>query len=155
MTNEEVINKFYSSFSAADAEGMNSCYHKDVVFEDPAFGQLKGDRVRGMWSMLLKRSGGGLDVKFSDVKADEHTGSAKWIAKYNYGPKKRPVVNNVSASFEFKDGKIIKHTDHFDSWKWASMALGLPGKLLGWTPFLKNKVKGETNKLLDQFMAKK
>lgn len=39
--NEDIINKFYSSFQQLDAAGMNSCYSDDIVFFDPVFGMLR------------------------------------------------------------------------------------------------------------------
>jgi len=154
MTNKELIQKFYSSFAAQDVEGMVSCYADDVVFKDPAFGKLNGDRAKGMWRMLIGRAKGNLSVTFRDVMAEGSSGSAHWQAKYPYGPSKRSVINEIDASFEFKDGKIIKHTDHFDVWKWSRMALGAPGILLGWSGFIRNKIKKEANKGLDKFMEK-
>jgi limonene-1,2-epoxide hydrolase len=154
MTNQEIISSFYSAFAAHNAEQMVSFYSDDVVFEDPAFGELHGERAKGMWRMLLSRAKGNLEVNFSEVKAEGETGSAHWVAQYAYGPSKRPVVNEIVAQFEFKDGKIVKHVDRFDLWKWSRMALGLPGVLLGWSSFIRSKVNKQANKSLDQFMAK-
>lgn len=148
MDNKSIIEKFYSSFAKADAEGMVSCYHDDIQFEDPAFGVLHGEDAKKMWRMLIKSSKGQIDITYSDVQADEHTGSAHWVAKYVFSKTGRNVVNRISAQFEFKDGKIIKHTDTFDIWKWASQALGAPGKLLGWSSFMKNKIRKTTTGLL-------
>ncbi len=154
MSNEEIIKKFYTAFAAQDAETMVSCYADDVVFRDPAFGELKGERAKGMWRMLIGRAKGNLKVTFSDVEAKGDNGSGHWVAKYAYGSSKRKVVNEIDSQFEFKDGKISKHTDHFDMWKWSRMALGLPGLLLGWSSFIKSKVNKQANKGLDAFMAK-
>jgi ketosteroid isomerase-like protein len=46
MTHTGLIEKFYSAFAHADAEGMVSCYTDDITFEDPAFGVLKGKMRR-------------------------------------------------------------------------------------------------------------
>ena len=150
---KSLIEKFYTAFQAGDAEQMKACYHDDIVFEDPGFGVLKGERAGKMWEMLLKRSKGELKIQFRDVEANESTGKAFWEAHYTYGPAKRKVHNKIHASFEFKDGKIIKHTDQFDLWSWSSQALGWPGRLMGWTPFFKNKLHQKTNALLDKYMA--
>ena len=40
---EKLIETFYSALNNCDGPAMISCYHNDVVFEDPAFGELKGD----------------------------------------------------------------------------------------------------------------
>jgi hypothetical protein len=75
-----------------------------------------------------------------------------WVVNYNYGSKKRSVKNHVAATFEFKDGKIIKQTDMFDLWRWSQQALGASGYLLGWSSFMNNKIQKTTNGLLKKFM---
>lgn len=153
MDNKKLITNFYEAFANADANGMVLCYHDEIEFEDPAFGKLNGAAAKNMWRLLLSRNND-IKVTFFDVKANENTGSANWQAIYNYGPDKRKVINKIAATFEFKDGKISKHTDNFSMWKWSKQALGLKGLLLGWTPFLKNKVQSMTNKLLKEFTEK-
>ncbi|GHB68122.1 nuclear transport factor 2 family protein [Persicitalea jodogahamensis] len=140
MDNKTLIEKFYGSFARADAEGMASCYAPDVVFTDPAFGELRGDEVATMWRMLIKNSKGNLAVSVDSIEANETTGSAHWVADYVFSQTGRKVRNSVTARFEFSNGLITRHTDHFDFWKWTRQALGLPGYLLGWTPFMRNKI---------------
>ncbi len=154
MDNEKVINSFYKAFAKGKANEMVSHYHPDVVFEDPVFGQLKGDDAKSMWKMLIERSKGNLKVTYSDVKVVRNTGEAKWEAVYPFGSEKRMVHNKISAEFEFKDGKIIKHSDRFDLWKWSRMALGFKGLLLGWSPLVQNKVKSQSKSLLKKYMQK-
>jgi ketosteroid isomerase-like protein len=154
MKNSELITKFYTSFANADAEGMVACYHNDIQFEDPAFGPLKGDDAKNMWRMLIKNSKGGSKITFSDVEANDKTGSANWVAEYNFSQTGRHVINKISATYEFKDGLIIKHTDVFDMWAWSKQALGLKGYLLGWSDFLKGKIQQQTNSLLKKFVEK-
>lgn len=148
MNGKALIEQFYTAFAKADAEGMVACYHKDIEFEDPAFGPLKGDDARNMWRMLVNP---GLKLEFSKVQADEHTGTAHWEAHYTFSKTGNKVLNKIDAAFEFKDGKIIKHKDHFDFWKWSRQALGMPGLLMGWSPFLKNKVRQQALERLHKF----
>lgn len=150
--NAQLIENFYTAFSNGDADRMNACYHDDIVFEDPAFGRLEGDRAKAMWEMLMSRGKESTTILASNIKADDKSGSAKWVANYVYGPKKRKVENRVQASFEFKDGKIIQHTDVFDLWKWSRQAIGPTGYLLGWSSFMKNKMQKTTEKLLDTYI---
>ena len=82
MTNLELIQKFYASFSNGDANGMISCYHSNIVFTDPAFGTLKGVKAKSMWQMLLSRSKGGLHITYSDIKATENMGSYYYSILY-------------------------------------------------------------------------
>jgi ketosteroid isomerase-like protein len=150
MDNKAIIEKFYTSFANADAAGMTSCYHDKIEFEDPGFGKLFGNDAKLMWQMLLSRSKD-LKVTFNNVEVNENKGSASWVADYVFAQTGRPVVNKISAQFEFADGKIIKHTDYFDLWKWTRQALGFKGYLLGWSSFMKNKIHIMTNKLLENY----
>lgn len=152
MDNKQIIQKFYTAFAEGDAETMISCYNDDIIFSDPAFGTLKGINAKAMWTMLLSNKNSQAKVSFNNIEAINDSGSASWIANYNYGPKARPVTNHVNAKFEFKNGKISKHTDDFNLWKWTQQALGLSGYLLGWSNFMKNKIQGETSKKLNAFM---
>lgn len=149
---KELIDKFYTAFANLDAEAMASCYHADIVFYDPGFGELKGTRASNMWRMLCgNQKGKGLKVTHSNVMADTTKGSANWEAHYTFSKTGRKVHNIISAEFEFKDGLIIKHTDTFNLHRWSSQALGFQGKLLGWTGFFKKKLQAQTNRLLDKY----
>ena len=49
-----LIETFYTAFQNRDAETMISCYHNDIVFCDPAFGELKGDDAKAMWKCFAE-----------------------------------------------------------------------------------------------------
>ncbi len=147
-----LIETFYTAFQNCDADTMVSCYHDDVVFEDPAFGKLKGDRAKNMWRMLCKNAKD-LKIEFSEIEANTTTGKAHWEAWYSFSQTGRNVHNKIDAQFEFKDGKIIKHIDHFNLHKWASQALGWKGKILGGTSFFRKKLNQQTNTLLNKFIT--
>ncbi|HNP76912.1 MAG TPA: hypothetical protein PKM91_06725, partial [Cyclobacteriaceae bacterium] len=51
-----------------------------------------------------------------------------------------------------EDGLIIQHKDSFDLWRWSGMALGLSGKLLGWTPMIQNRIRATAMGNLKKFM---
>ena len=155
MTNTELITHFYTSFAKGDAEGMISCYDNAIQFKDPAFGALKGEDAKNMWRMLLSRNKGNIHLTFSNVKADEKTGSANWVAEYVFSATGRKVINVISAEFEFANGKIIKHTDTFDIYKWAKQAFGLKGYLLGWTGYMQHKIQQQANASLKKYAEKK
>jgi len=153
-TTHNVLLKFYDSFSKLDAKAMAECYHPDATFSDPAFGKLNRDEVCAMWKMLIERSKGNLSIEFFDLKSSKKNGTAKWVAKYNFSKTNREVVNEIYAKFKFQDGLIIKHTDSFSLWKWSGMALGLKGYLLGWTPFMRNKIREQAKDSLNKYLAK-
>lgn len=154
MTNTELINQFYISFANRDIEGMLACYHPQIVFEDPAFGKLQGQRAGDMWRMLLSNNKTELKITFSDIQADEKSGSANWKADYTFGQSGRRVHNVISARFEFKDKLIYRHQDYFNLHHWAKQALGMSGFVLGWTSFFKQKLQKNANRNLDYFIQK-
>lgn len=144
------IENFYSSFQKLDAKGMNACYHDEIEFTDPAFGTLKGEDAKAMWSMLCKNAKD-FKVEFSDVIYDDNKGKAHWEAWYTFSKTGKKIHNVIDAQFEFKDGKIIKHTDDFNLHKWAKQALGFQGLLFGGTNFFQKKLQQQTNKMLTKF----
>lgn len=149
---DALIHRFYEAFQRLDAEAMAACYTDDVVFSDPAFGELRGRDAGDMWRMLTTRAKD-FSLTFDHVRSDDSTGSAHWVATYLSSATGNTVVNDIGARFVFRDGKICEHHDHFDLWRWSRQALGLKGLLLGWSPALKNAVRAQALKGLKAFQA--
>lgn len=148
-----LIETFYKALQNKDAETMISCYHNDIIFSDPAFGELRGDDAKTMWRMLCSNSSN-LRIEFSDIKASLKKGSVHWEAWYTFSKTGRKVHNVVDAEFDFKDSKIIKHIDRFNLHRWATQAFGLKGWLFGGTRFFQNKLHQQTNEMLTAFREK-
>ena len=138
-SNEQLIHDFYSAFQQLDWQGMQHSYATNIHFSDPVFNDLKGEDVIAMWHMLCNRAKD-FELKFSHIQADENRGSARWEATYTFSQTGRKVKNVIFAEFQFVNGKIIRHSDHFSFWHWSRMALGPVGIALGWSNFFKNKV---------------
>lgn len=156
--NEQTLTKFYDAFSALDAATMASCYAEDVSFDDPVF-SLRGRRdAGGMWHMLCAATRAtGRDawmLEFSGIHADATTGRAHWEAHYRFSATGRLAHNIIDAQFTFNpEGLITTHRDRFDFWRWSRQALGAPGLLLGWTPFLRSRVRSQANASLRKCLA--
>jgi hypothetical protein len=133
---------------------MQDCYADNATFSDEAFQNLNSAQIKAMWEMLIKR-GKDLEIRFQNVSADEKKGSCEWIANYTFSQTGNKVENRIKANFEFENGKFVKHIDSFDFYRWSSQALGLTGKLLGWTSFLQNKVSEKAMINLAEFMENK
>ncbi len=146
----DLITNFYRSFQRLDAPAMLTSYHRDIVFSDPAFPQLVGDEARAMWQMLTARAKN-FGLTFSDVAANDEAGAARWVATYTFSKTGRTVENRIAARFAFRDGLIIRHTDSFNLWRWAAMALGPTGLLLGWSPPVRGKIRREAARGLADF----
>lgn len=155
--NEATLSRFYTAFAALDADTMARCYAEDATFDDPAF-SLRGRRdVGGMWRMLCAATQAkGRDVwrlEFRDIQADARSGRAHWEAHYRFSATGRLVHNVIDAEFSFTpDGLIASQRDHFSFWRWSRQALGTPGLLLGWTPFLRAKVRAQASANLQKFL---
>lgn len=150
--NEQLLHDFYAAFERLDAATMGRCYTADAHFSDPAFPDLNGPEVPAMWAMLCGRSSG-LRLEVSDVHADDLVGRATWVAHYKFGPQQRDVVNHVSSAFDFAGGLIKRQKDTFDFHAWSAMALGAKGRLLGWTPLVRNAAQKKAAEGLRAFMA--
>jgi hypothetical protein len=156
-TNEQTIEAFYNAFARLEPGTMAACYADDVAFDDEVF-SLRGKReVMGMWGMLCAATREkGADVwqlRFSKVHAEGDGGGAHWDAHYRFSATGRIVDNSIDAQFAFApDGRILRHRDSFDFWRWSRQALGAPGWLLGWTPALRAKVRARADGNLRRYM---
>ena len=149
------IERLYAAFAKLDGDTMQACYAADASFEDEVF-KLQGRReIGGMWRMLCEatKAKGLAHWKLELSQVNER--SAHWDAHYLFSATGRLVLNRIDASFEFDNqGLILKHRDRFDFWRWSRQALGTPGLLLGWSPFLRSKVRAQAAGNLRRFLAK-
>jgi hypothetical protein len=158
-THQKTIERLYQAFTRLDADTMAGCYAADASFDDPVFSLCGRRQVSGMWHMLCdtaKAQGRELwHLTYRGIYADEHTGQAHWAADYRFSATGRPVHNSIDSRFTFDpQGLISSQHDSFDFWVWSRQALGLPGWLLGWTPFLRNKVQAQAASNLKKYLAK-
>lgn len=149
------IERFYAAFAKLDGETMQGCYAPNAHFEDEVF-TLDGPRqIGGMWRMLCEatKAKGLAHWKIEVSQVTDR--SAHWDAHYLFSATGRHVLNRIDANFEFDaSGLIVKHRDRFDFWAWSRQALGVPGLLLGWTPFLRNQVRAQAASNLKRFLDK-
>ncbi len=155
---QQLIERFYQAFRDLDADTMAASYAEQATFQDAAF-TLQGRReIGGMWRMLCEAvKAKGRDVwklDYSGIRADSTRGVAHWEPHYRFSATGRMVHNIIDAEFEFENGLIVAHRDHFDFNRWARQAIGpLPVMLLGWTPVLRNKVRKTAAENLRRFLA--
>ncbi|TGE20489.1 nuclear transport factor 2 family protein [Hymenobacter aquaticus] len=150
---EELLHRFYQSFQRRDHAAMAACYHPDATFDDAAF-SLRGPDIGLMWRMLIER-GKDMQLTYNHIRADDSQGQAVWDARYTFSKTRRPVHNHINARFTFRDGKILTHHDQFSFWRWSRQALGPIGWLLGWSAFLRQKVRKTAAEGLEQFKAQR
>lgn len=158
--NQTTLENFYTAFAQLDAATMAACYAPDAVFDDEAFSLRGHEQVTGMWHMLCDvTKARGMDawkLTFNNIESDARTGKAHWEAWYRFSATGRLVHNRIDAQFEFNEqGLICRHRDRFDFWAWSRQALGLPGVLLGWTPWLRGKVRAQAAVNLKKYLAQR
>ncbi len=152
QSNVALLDEFYAAFARLDGVAMAQCYAPDATFSDPVFVGLRGEQPGGMWRMLTSRAKD-LTVDLVSRDADETSGTAHWVAHYQFAQTGRPVVNDVHSRFRFVDGLIAEQVDEFDFHRWSRQALGVSGLLLGWTPMLRRSVQGKARAGLDKYLA--
>lgn len=153
VDNAQIIKQFYAALNERNAQAMVSLYAPDVLFSDPIYTDLSSLEASSMWRMLCAHALD-LSVVVSDIRVDLAHGRAHWQAKYRFGPKKRWVVNEVDAEFEFRKGLIWRHRDRFDFSKWAGQALGMHVPLLlPFFPSIRAKTQAAARQSLDQFIG--
>ena len=156
---QATIERFYAAFARLDGQAMQGCYASGARFDDEVFSLTGPREIGGMWRMLTEATKAkGLahwKLEVSGISADSHKGRAHWDAHYLFSATGRQVLNKIDAEFEFDNaGLITRHRDRFDFWLWARQALGMPGLLLGWTPFLRNKVRAQAAANLRRYLDK-
>jgi ketosteroid isomerase-like protein len=144
-----IISRLYDALNRHDGAAAAACYTDDAVFEDPAFGRLIDGAVKNMWQMLCERSHD-LEVTLLDHSADGATGSAHWSAAYTFETG-RSVINDIQATFRFRDGLIAEQVDSFDLRSWGGQALGRRGSVMGRTPLLRYAVRKKARGSLDAY----
>ena len=156
--NQQTLEKLYSAFARLDSATMAQCYAPDAIFDDEAFSLRDHAQVTGMWHMLCDATKAkGRDVwklEHCGIEADASGGQAHWEAWYRFSATGRMVHNIIDGRFTFDpQGLIATHRDRFNFWRWSRQALGTPGLLLGWTPFLQAKVRATAAANLQKYLA--
>ena len=152
--NAALIANFYEAFARRDATAMAAAYHPDATFSDPVFPSLDRAGTVAMWAMLCERATD-LTIEPSAIAADAERGSAHWDATYTYSATGRRVLNQIDASFTFRDGLILRHEDRFSLYRWMRQAFGLNGVMAGWLPPVQRAVRGQAAKALAAYRAKR
>jgi ketosteroid isomerase-like protein len=152
VESKNVIHAFYDALSRRDGNAMADLYADDVEFHDPVFPVLRSKAAQSMWRMLCKRSLD-LTIDYKIIASDGDHHRVRWVAHYTFSGTGRKVCNIVDAKLTVQNGKITRHKDDFNLWKWASQALGPAGFLLGWSPSLRKKIQKQARENLENFMA--
>ena len=152
--------RLVAAFARLDGDAMAACHSAIASFQDEAF-SLQGQRqIGGMWRTLCSATGERgraawkLDLRRLTDRSAHREAQRK--ACYRFNASGRLVHKRIDAEFDLDAaGLAQRHRDRFDFWRWSRQALGLPGRLLGSTPFLRNKVHAQAAATLQLYVAKR
>lgn len=150
----QVVDEFYAALARRDGQAMAARYHDDIRFEDPVFGVLRGEDARDMWRMLCS-SGTDLTVTHQVLDATPTSATVGWVATYTFPATGRRVRNEVTAKMVIAGDKIVEHQDSFSIWGWSAQALGPAGRLLGWSPPLRGRIRATSTASLRAFQSRR
>ncbi len=148
-----LADRFYAAFARRDHAAMAACYAPGATFSDPVFPDLRGERIGLMWRMLCER-GTDLRIEWTVLRAEGTEVVTAWQAWYTFRATGRPVHNRITASMTLEHDLIRRHRDEFHFHRWSAQALGWKGRLLGWTPLVRNAVRREAARALEKFAVR-
>jgi len=147
---EALIRRFYACLAARDADGALACYHAEVFFSDPLHPRLRGGLAGDLWRMRLGEAGLE-EIALEEASGDADGGHARWTARAVV--RHRPVTVRGRSMFAFREGRIVRHYDHYSLWRWAAQALGPAGAALGWFGPLRWALRARATRRLERFSA--
>ena len=158
--NQRLLNQFFAASGQLGAESMANCYAAEARFEDEVFSLQGQAEVTAMWRVLwvviCEKSAEVWALRVGSVEAGAISGHALWVTDYRFSATGRMVHNVIDCGFEFNPvGQILRQHDKFDPWTWSGQALGVPGLLLGWAPFMRRKIRSPAAANLQKFIARR
>jgi ketosteroid isomerase-like protein len=131
------IEHLLNRYQALDHQTMAACYHEAATFRDIAFRLTGRKQIHAMWAMICQN---GITVKVESVEEHGDSVRARIVDEYIFSETKRPVVNRIESTFQFRDGLIIAHDDSCDALDWARQAFGgLKGEIAGRCAWLRQR----------------
>ena len=152
MLAPEVARRLYEAFKRKDGDAMAALYDENATFWDPAFGDLAGGEVGGMWRMLTSRSSD-LEISFVLQEEDDAQAVVRWTARYTFSATGRKVENRVVSRLRVRDGRVVAQRDEFDFYGWARQALGPIGLAIGWSGFFQRAFQRKARAALRAYLA--
>jgi uncharacterized protein len=146
-----VAERFYDAFMVRDHYTMGLLYAEHATFSDPVFPLLNAKGARLMWQMLLARAGDDFGIEVKIREDSPKRAIVDWVAYYKFSATGRPVENRIHTEMGLSAGKIVRHQDTFNLWRWSSQALGTKGALLGWTPMVRDRIRAQAAASLRDF----
>ena len=144
VKNSDKVKDFFKALNQGDYKSANELYHPNAIYEDEIF-SFKGFEIHALWYTATRP---GMDMS-ADCISIEEVGDKViciWKMSYTIDSINRKIELQEKATFFFDGDKVIKHIDEYDFWSWCIQAFGLPGRLFGWSKWLRNRVRFQAKK---------
>ena len=102
---------------------MNNFLAENIIFEDPAFGILKGEKVKMMWQFLTEQAKD-FSLQFEILNISSNKVLSTSTVSYTFSATKQTITNVITTTFTVENDKIVHQVDDFDLKKWSKQAFG-------------------------------
>ena len=140
----KIVEGFYEALNKGDYQFVNSLYHSNASYKDELF-ELKGVEIHALWYSAVQPDLN-LSVELKSIKEVDGRVITEWVMNYTLDIINRRISLNEKGTFIFKGDKIIEHIDEYDFWSWCTQAFGIIGKSLGWSNWLRKRVRNQARK---------
>ncbi|ESQ14937.1 MAG: nuclear transport factor 2 family protein [Thiohalocapsa sp. PB-PSB1] len=128
--NADLLKRLFTALDQHQPHNMTNCYAVNAHFKDIAFDLDGRPQIQAMWEMVTGVED--LHAVFEILHADDTSGRARVVDTYTYTATGHPVRNEISSSFIFRDGLIVRQEDRCNALSWGIQALGPVQGLLSW-----------------------
>lgn len=140
----EIVKEFYEALNKRDYKIVNGLYHSEAKYRDEIF-DFNGIEIHALWyNATLPEMD--ISVKLESIREEGDKVITEWEMRYTLDIIKRRINLKEKGVFEFKDEKIYRHTDTYDFWAWCTQAFGAIGRVMGWSNWLRNRVRNQARK---------
>jgi len=142
--NTEKVKEFYEALSRNDYEALIRLYHPDATYTDELF-SFKGKEIHALW-YAATRPAMKLEVECLAIEEVNDRVQTKWKMGYTLDVINSRIELEEIGIFVFEGEKIMEHSDEYNFREWCTQAFGIIGTLLGWSSWLRNRVRKQARK---------
>lgn len=153
MAHIEVIQSYFKHLQARNAASLWQCYASNIVYSDPVYGWMEGDKVKARWEYFCAHADA-LQLTWGAVTVlDDEYFTCEWTAQYTQRETGRTIKFPCKSFFRLKDYKIIEQSDAYRLSSLIAQTDGWKGFWFGWTGYMKRFVQKRALQALASFSS--
>lgn len=146
-----VAHSYFDHLQDRNAAGAVELCHPDLHYFDPILGDLHGREALARWPIFFAQPHEP-SLHFFDITAKDDTVHVRYFLHYTDAETGRKIDHGISAELTIRDNRITHHKDTFDIWRFATMKLGMRGRLLGFLPSTADALRKKARAELDAYL---